>query len=864
MRFATVVRCVALAALGASLGACAGGSPPGTGSASTPPLPGPAIAPAAQRATGPPPPADPWPRDVTLGNADALIYQPQVDSWKGNQLSWRVAIALRPSGTKDETFGVASGTARTEVDRTTRTVMLEDISIGATKFPTLADNGDGYLPELRRVLPGALDTMALDSLEASLEASQTVKPAGQPVINDPPKIIVSYGPALLVPIDGAPVLRAIPDTRFERVINTQAMIARTRDDSTYYLHVYDGWLSSPSLAGAWTKPWRVPLGLDDVARKLAEAGTVDLLDGSPNATPKPSLARGIPAIYVTQAPTELIEFKGQPNLVPITGTSLLWATNSATDVLVDTTNNDYHVLLSGRWYRGPGLNGPWTFVAANALPAAFKQIPPKGTPASVVLASVAGTPQAEEAVIANSIPQTASVSRVDGPTFTPVFDGAPVYRPIPDTPLSYVVNSKVPVIVVTPASFYAVQAGVWFSAGALTGPWIIATSVPEVIYTIPVSSPLHYVTYVQVYGYTPGVVYVGYTPGYLGTVVAPSGVVVYGTGYTYPPWIGSVWYGPPVTWGVAAAPVYNPAVGWAFGFGLGLATAAIAEPYWGGAYYHPGYWGYPCCGSASANVYRNWGSGVSSGTRTWYNNPGGSFGTNTRGTYSTWRGTTGTYQSSRSYNPYTGVEQGGYNRTFNTAAGTTGSVSRAGTFNAETGERTYGSNVSATGAGGSSIDRNVQATAGQQGYGRDASTTTYNAKTGQTKTWNNGVPDNTHYAGSDGSVYRNDGSGWQRQSSGGSWQSASGSTDWADREQQARSEAESRTGSFGSGGWDRYGSGTSSWASRFGGGSSWADRFGGDADRWRGGSGSWGSRFAGGSFGDRFGGFGGRFGGFRR
>ena len=56
----------------------------------------------------------------------------------------------------------------------------------------------------------------------------------------------------------------------------------------------------------------------------------------------------------------------------------------------------------------------------------------------------------------------------------------------------------------------------------------MATHVPSVIYTIPPSSPLHYVAYAYVYGSTPEVVYTGYTPGYLGTVVAPGPVVVYG------------------------------------------------------------------------------------------------------------------------------------------------------------------------------------------------------------------------------------------------------------------------------------------------------------------------------------------------
>ena len=440
-------------------------------------------------------------------------------------------------------------------------------------------------------------------------------------------------------------------------------------------------------------------------------------------------------------------FKGQPNFVPVADTGLLWASNSAIDVLIDTATNQHYVLISGRWFRAPGLGGPWTFVASTELPASFKRIPPTGTPASVVLASVAGTPQAQEAVIANTIPQTATVSRVNGPTFTPAFDGATVWRPIPGTPLTYVANSKVPVIQVSPSSYYAVEAGVWFAAPALDGPWEIATFVPEVIYTIPVTSPLHYVTYVRVYGSTATVVYVGYTPGYLGTVVAPGGVVVYGTGYVYQPWVGTVWYAAPVTYGVAATPVYNPAVGYSFGFAMGLATAAIAEPYWGGAYYHAGYYGYPCCGSVSANVYRNWGTGTSSGTRTWYDTSSGTYGWNSTGTYSTARGTTGSYNAERNWNPYTGQGAQGYTRTLNTASGTTGSVTRDEMYNAQTGQKTYDSAASATGAGGSSVSRNVENSAGPQGYSHDASTTTYNANTGQTKTWNNGVPDNNTYAG---------------------------------------------------------------------------------------------------------------------
>ena len=755
-------------------------------------------------------PVDPWPRDMKLSNAHVVVYQPQIDSWTGNQLKFRVAIGLKPNDAKTETFGVVSGSARTSVDRGSRLVDLDDFGVFEVTFPTLPDNGRAYTHELTRAVESALATISLNRLEASLAASDIVKPAAHPVDNTPPKIIVSYGPAILVPIDGKPVIKDIPDTRFKRVINTQAMIVHAGlFDQKYYLHVYDGWLSSHSLDGPWAQD-TPPFGLDEVAQKLAKEGRVDLLDGGPHTEPKPSLINGVPTIYVSEQPAELIVFKGEPNFVPLPNTNLLWASNTAGDVFVDTANNDYYILISGRWYKGPGLSGPWTYVAANALPADFARIPKNG-PASVVLASVSGTPEAKEALIANTIPQDATISRTHGPKFTPSFDGAPEYRPIAGTSLQYVVNSRVPIIVVNPTSYYAVTGGVWFSSSALTGPWVVATVVPSVIYTIPTASPLHYVTYVHIYGYTSQVVYVGYTPGYLGTVVAPDGVVVYGTGYVYTPWIGTVWYPPPVTWGIAAAPVYNPAVGFAFGFGMGLATAAWVTPYWGGAYYHPYYYGYPCCGSASANVYRNWGAGVSSGTRTWYANSDGTFGTYGSGTYSTARGTTGSYSGGRSYNPYTGQAQRGYSRTFNTASGTTGSVTRNQSYNAYTGQGSYSSSASATGKEGGTASRNVSDTSGPQGDSRNVSTsatgkegstynrsvsdqggsrsssaTVYNARTGETHTWDNGHPsDNNVVGGADGSAYRNNGSGWQHQTSDG-WKPASGDTSWADREQQAR------------------------------------------------------------------------------
>ncbi|MGE8357888.1 MAG: hypothetical protein ACN6N0_15980, partial [Microvirgula sp.] len=92
------------------------------------------------------------------------------------------------------------------------------------------------------------------------------------------------------------------------------------------------------------------------------------------------------------------------------------------------------------------------------------------------------------------------------------------------------------VIEVDSQHYYALSSGIWFTASSPTGAWRVADSVPGAIYTIPVSSPLHYVTYVYVYSHTPQYVVVGYTPGYFGVMVAPGGTVVYGSGYSYAPY----------------------------------------------------------------------------------------------------------------------------------------------------------------------------------------------------------------------------------------------------------------------------------------------------------------------------------------
>ena len=690
----------------------------------------------------PAPDLDTWPREVKLANAAILIYQPQVSSWVDNRIELRSALAIKPVGAELEAFGVVFATANTRVDKATRRVVLENLRITKSDFPTLADRGAAYAVELQKRIAVGVHTLSLNSLKQTPALAGAATPAAA-VLNNVPKVIISESPAILVPIDSSPVLQPMPkSTVFKRVINTKALIIQRIVEKDFYIHVFDGWLMSNSIQGPWTLPFIPPKGLDAIAQAATATHAVDMLDGGPNANPRPSLANGVPTIYTSQVPTELIVFDGQPQFVPVIGTGLLWAANTTSDVFVDSASKDYFVVLAGRWFRASALNGQWSFVANNALPPDFANIPPTSL-AGAVLQTVAGTSQAQQALNENSIAQTASVPRKNGPTFTPKFDGAPQFAPIAGTSLTYVTNASAPMIRVTPDSIYAVRAGVWFTAPQVTGPWTVATSVPEAIYAIPPSSPLYYTTYVRIYDVTPDVVHAGYTPGYLGTAVSPSGTVVYGTGYSYMSWIGNVWYPAPTTYGVAATPVHNKDVGYTFAFAVGLGTPAWTAPYLHGAYLNPGYWGgYPCCGTAAANVYRRWNASANANVRSSNTNSPGPIQMSAAGAQ---------------YNAGSNNSTRGYDQTPNPAAGNPGPPQ-----------------------GG-------------------------NAQPDRTPQWQPYSLPNVYYADQNGNVYRQDNNGWQQNTSSG-WSSASGDTKWADQESNARNTNDSAVAaaSYGMSNTDRF------------------------------------------------------------
>src|SRR5688572_11768811 len=535
-------------------------------------------------AQAPAPAADvAWPREVKAPDGTRItVYQPQAEQWADNVLTGRAAVSVLPPGMKEPSYGVIELSARTEIDKSADLVTLSGLRITKTSFPGAQEQEvQKYVAALRAAVTKERWPLSAQALQANLAVVQArSKQKALPVKNDPPQILFRTEPSMLVLVDGAPVLRDVKEAPgMQRVINSSALILLEQSSANYYLRALGRWWEAKSVSGEWKQGPLMLASLEKAREALDKQ--YDPLEGK-DAEGKPVFEPGVaPRIIIATAPTELLQSKGEPKFTPIPRTQLLYMSNSSNDIFMDVAGQTYYVLISGRWFSAKALAGPWAFVSAKSLPADFAKIPAEHLMADV-LAAVPNTPQAREAAIANQIPQTSTVQRDVQPTPVVYDGGAPQWKPIDGTPLHYAYNTGVPVIQVDAKTYYMAQNGVWFSGTGAGGPWAVAVTVPSVIYTIPANSPLHYVTYVRVYSSTPTTVFVGYTPGYYGTVLSSDGVVVYGTGYYYPPYIGAVYYPPPYY-------TYGYGAGFTVGFFFGFAMS--------------GGWHGPCCYGGGGGVH---------------------------------------------------------------------------------------------------------------------------------------------------------------------------------------------------------------------------------------------------------------------
>jgi hypothetical protein len=667
-----------------------------------------------------------WPREKTNPGGTLIYYQPQLDEWKDfRRLEARMAVSIKAAGGQP-TVGVIYLRARTDADLETRNVVLSELEIITTRFPSLDAARAAAMDQLVRTFlpPTTIMNISLDRLLAELEETKQVSAPTAAVKNEPPKIFVNYGNAILLLVEGEPVLAPIEKTKLEFLVNTNWDVFFDKSASQYYLLNDKQWLAAASLEGPWTATSKLPKDLS----KLPDQPNWENVK---KAIPPPAGAGGVvPKVFYSSTPAEILTFKGQPKHAPIPNTQLVYATNTESDVFVHNGEQQYYYLVAGRWFRAKSLDGPWSYASAD-LPSDFALIPPNSE-RSRVLVSVPGTDEANDAVLMAQVPTTVIVDRAQAEAQVKVsYDSDPQFKPIESTDLSYASNTQDKIIKVGDLYYLCFQ-GVWFMSTSPEGPWKTSDSVPKEIYTIPPSSPVYNVTYVTQTTTSTGETEASSTAGYLGMFIigmAVGATVCYGSGYYYPPYY---YYGPypypiyrpyPVTYGVGA--FYNPHNG-AYGYARGA-----YGPYGGVA------------GAA------------------WYNP--------STGTYGRAAGACGMYGcagAGRAYNPYTGA-YGATRQGSNAYSQWGSSVVTKGDKWAQTGHYTDSRGTVAggrTSEGGRVVAGSGKNGSGFVGQGRGGDV----------------------YAGKDGNVYKRTDSGWQQYENGG-WNSVDTSGAKANTQQRTQS-----------------------------------------------------------------------------
>lgn len=666
----------------------------------------------------------PWPRHYERNGQHVTLYQPQVDEWKDYaKLSFRAAVAVTPVGETQPAYGVVAVTGDTFTDQKTRRVMIADMVIDV-RFANLSIQRAAELEAIvREAIPHrkCID-ISLDRVLAYV--ADSAKPQRDAAVSIvPPPIYYSAQPAVLVIFIGAAEFKMIKDSAMMYAVNTNWDLFRHTKTGSYYLLNGDQWLTTKDLAkGPWTSTNVLP---DDLLTLPNDPNWDDVRKSFAKPVEKPA-----PQVIVSYEPAELVVTAGEPKYSPIAGTSLMYVTNTETPLFLHTWEKKHYMLSAGRWFRAKSLSGPWT-AASRDLPGDFQKIP-ADSPAAYVRASVPGTEEARDAVLIASIPTTAVVKRMDlGVTVT--YEGEPKFKAIEGTAVSYALNTPYSVLLVKDY-YYCCHEGVWFTAVAPKGPWVVATSVPREIYAIPVSSPVYNVTYVQIYETTPDTIVVGYTSGYTGQYIS-NGVLMFGAGV------------------IVGAIIANNSDEWYYNCHYHYSTHYYS--YGCGAVYHGGYGAYYRAGA----VYGPYGG---AGRGAMYNPATGAW---ARGAYA--YGPAGSAYAKQAYNPRTDTY-----------------AARAGGSNA------YGSwsrGVVTRGddwiAGGTSSNARgtvgwVESSGGPSAIGAtgDRGTAVAGSEGGRIiKTEGGDV-----YAGKDGSVYRRQDGSWEK-NTGDGWSSVPKPSTYSDK-----------------------------------------------------------------------------------
>lgn len=514
-----------------------------------------------------------WPREIAASDGGKLtVYEPQPESLSGSEMTGRAAVAYRKTPTSEPVFGavIFSATVKNE---SSGKLDIQSLNVTRAKFSGMEDQQqvEDFTAKLEEQAPDWNWNMTKAQVEEAVSQEQGTSQASK-FNNAAPKIIYTDKPSTLVVLDGDPKISHDKNIDADKVANSPNLIFK--ENGQWNLYSGGKWYRSTNITNGWSENQNLSSKVKSVNESVKKQEKENNTGKASEATPQ------VTDILVATEPTELIQTNGEPEYKNVAGTSLLYVANSPNEIFKDINSQKTYILLAGRWYRSSAMNGPWEYVPSDRLPSDFAKIP-NGSDKEEVLASVAGTDEAEDARMNAYVPQTAKVDRRTA-TIDVQYDGDPYFTRIDGTSMRLAENANLTVIEDSHGSYFALDNGIWFISDDPYGPWSVANDRPRDIDRVPASSPAYYSRYVYVYDVTPDYVYTGYTSGYLGSYYyGPT--IVYGTGWHYRPWYRSVYYPRPFTWGFGFT--YDPWYGWNMNWGYNYGFMHVGFDFGGVGYY---------------------------------------------------------------------------------------------------------------------------------------------------------------------------------------------------------------------------------------------------------------------------------------